>query len=522
MQARRALALAILLAVPLAVTGLAQAAPEDPLVVALDNLPVALRSAIRQAQNELLTDEADAQLAATQAYVDGFGSLEGPSGALADAELAQAYAWTEEVVNLVLQVPRRMGAVEQAAADCAAYFAPNATRSKGLGTVQQGVTGLNELDLLRDRLRGLLEAPPAAIPVDAVHLTQSLLDDWLLVRGVIAQECLVELANELDVQAPDLFAVLLPDWGYRTGQFAILGRTARTSIQIASPGLGLDVRPNLSGGRFRIDVQIPRDAPLGNNSIRVSDGQQHIDLVLHVRLAPVTLLLDAPSRVRMDQEFAVAVTAVSPLGRSEVDRARSELHWRGNDILLTLRQGQGGTNLDSGSPGRFALEVRTSSTDVLQAASRTVTVVVVDDVAAASQAESSPKFPPTLDPRLSLEGSSWWIFLVLLLLILALILLGIEALRRARQRERRGLAPEQPGRPMPEGISLLVGTAMMELRRMNRLPPGRTPREWITHEGGPDFVADAFDATRYGDFAEVVAPPRTQGWLGKIWPWRRA
>lgn len=485
--------------------GPAQGAPIDPVNVALEALPDALRSAIREAQSQLLADRAQRQLEDTYAYVQGFAALPPGQSGLQDEEVRFAYAWTEKIVSLALVIPRQLEDAESASASCTSYF-DDVPIGEGQATVRNGLSALTALQGMQSDLLDLLQAPPRLIDAGPVQEALTILENWQLSGGTAATNCLTSLAPLVQVDVDQLQARVVPSASFPTGTIRIYGIAQGGTITADSEQLQLHARTMTEeNGAFRIEHRLPPSTPLGRAVIAVGTPERVVHLNLTVGLASTHLLVQAPSRVATNQSFTIQIAVQSPAAIAQVDEARVRVSWNGQAQTLSPMNGRASAILNSGNAGQSTLEVEVLETAVLSDSSdsRRIEVVAVG---------KTLQSPPAEGPEFGLMAGG------AVIAAFALIVLFLAWQRRSR-RVKSELPSTLPSVERNwDSFQAAIAQFFERLRQQSAIPPGRTVQEWTSETRSPTAVADAFDALRYGGRKE---PPslreRGMAWVKQAW-----
>lgn len=536
MRARPSAILAVLLLALPAFAPVVAASSDDPMEpvrVALAALPGAVRLAIKEAEDHLLTDVSQRHLQDVRDYVAGFRDLPPGDGGLKDPRVRDAYAWTEDVVEVFLAIPGRFTTAETAGAFCRAYTSGDSS-AEAQRMVRDGLRALAAMRSLRDEAQRLLDHVPELVNATPVEEGLATLQAWQEGEGAQVEVCLIALAALLAIpaQPSNLFdAVLLPSTIYPSGHLRVVGHSSLGPVTVRAPTLNLDAAPTLAGSSFSLTHTVPRKTPLGPHAIAVRSGGQQIDLTLDVEKARVTLSIQAPTRVALNGTFTVRVQAASVAGPGEVDRATVTMTWESAARGLALKGGNAQTTLRAATLGRQALVVDYPGTDVLLPAHAAVLVDVVPRL---------PPIPPSPPPSNGLGfgvgfvaggrqlldqfGSTILLLVLLILVLLAFLAAAILSQRRAA----RDAAWRRPTLAKPTTFpssSIVQGFAFLfdVLRRRGIVPPGRTVREWLPSADAPEGMARQFDEVRYGGRAEGSEERSpTLAWARAAWRrWRR-
>jgi hypothetical protein len=508
------------LTAPAAPASAADGKPLEPVRVALGELPGTVELAILEAEDRLLSSEAQHRMAVVHAYVQGFAALPAGSAALADPATRAAYSWAEEAVETALGLPQQLDALEAAGSTCRSYG--NAGTAEQIeGALTEGPHAEATLQVLRSEMDALAARVPAGVDRTPFDRTVALLAGYLSAEGSDIHACLATLhAPDRTADLPDLFAVVLPPETFRTGHVRVVG-TVRGASDVAASASSLSVsgRAQAANGTFRIPLTIPRGAALGDHTITVKAGSLSAAANVTVAKAEVSLSLQAPSRVVANTTFTALVSVSSPAGTALVDRVPVRLSWRGNETSLALHNATARRSLDSGRPSASALVPLNASfagDDVLAPANATLAVEVYKPGAVAT-AQANPFGVPL----------SWfWWLLVLIAGVGGAILLYLMPVILHRARGSRGQAlrgnPSPPRWPGAASFVAAVAALFDLLRRRRLAPPGQTVREWLGAHGGPDAIADRFEAVRYGGAPEDDQLRKTGlSWAEKAWErWR--
>lgn len=508
------------LAAPAAPASAADAKALEPVRVALQGLPGAVELAILEAEDRLLSSEAQHRLAVLHAYVQGFQALPAGSAALADPATRAAYTWTEDAVETALGLPQQLDAFEEAGALCRSYG--NAGTPEQVGrALRQGPLAEATLRVLQSELAALAARAPAGIDRTPFDRTRALLEGYLAAEGTDVHACLETLHAPDPSQSadlPDLFAVVIPPDTFRTGHVRVVGTVRGAGdVSASSSTLAASGRAAVENGTFRIPLDIPRGAALGGHTVTVAAGSLRAAANLTVGKAEVSLSVQAPSRVVANTTFTAFASVSSPAGTALVDAVPVHLSWRGNGSSVALHNATGRRPLDSGAPDpRVLLDASFAGNDVLATANATLAVEVYQPGAVVA-AQHAPFGVPL--------AWFWWL-LVLIAAVGGAILLYLMPVILHRARGSRGQALRgTPSPPRWPGAATFVAAvaALFDLLRRRRLaPPGQTLREWLDAHGGPAVIADRFDAVRYGGAPEDEQLRKTGlSWAEKAWArWR--
>ena len=478
-----------------------------PLQVALDALPDALASAIREAEDHLLADEAQRDIDELQAYVQGFRTL--PDGGLQEVGLQEAYAWTQDVVEAFTALPGLIARMERAGNQCA--YGDDLTSATGAPVVSAGRGSYASLRHLADELAALAARAPTQIDATPVQRSFDLLTPWLDSEGVDVQTCIVELAERLGLSQEFLDAILVPSIIHPGGRVRVVGSLQPAGpVAIAIPTLGI-AQEAAASDIINASFIVPRAAALGNHTVHLASGEQALDLKLVVAKQPTTLRLDVPRRVLPDSDIRVAIRVDSRLGTDEVDRAAVRLEWT-TASMLALSGGRAATTLATGEVGSRVLTATYEGTEALAASRQSVAIVV---------AEAPEAGVPSDGPLVNPPGASG--FDVLQLIVLVLVASGAAlaiavVIRRRRRRPAPAGAPESRETFPESSFADAVGWLFGRLRASGTVPPGRTVREWVTENPGPVQAADDIDRIRYGGAPEAPTTRRRGlAWLRGLW-----
>ncbi|HUR60839.1 MAG TPA: hypothetical protein VM286_00550 [Candidatus Thermoplasmatota archaeon] len=541
MRARTSATLAaLLLALPVLAPAAAAARddPMEPVRVALAALPGAVRLAIREAEDHLLTDVSQRRLQDVRDYVAGFRDLPEGEGGLRDPEVRKAYAWTEDVAEVFLAIPSQFTDAETAGAFCRAYT-EGSSRAEAEHMVRAGLHALASLRALHAEAERLVAETPALVNGTPVREALGTLLAWQEGEGAQVEVCLLELAAILAIPAAasrvfDAFVV--PPLIHPGGRIRVFGHSTLGTVQVQAPALGLQATPSLARDAFSVSATVPRNTGLGTQAIAVRSGGQRIDLQLDVQRAMVHLSLQAPPRVALHAEFVVRVQATSLAGSTEVDRALVSISWEGLDQAIHLREGSAQVTLTASSLGRQPLAAGYPGTDVLLPARAQATIDVVPRLPPDPTSPSGggpgalarlfgSVFAPGTGHQLLDQFGLLILVLVLLILVALALLTAVILMQRRAARDAAWRRPTLARPTTFPSDSIVRGFAFLfeVLRRRGLVPPGRTVREWLPTAEAPDGLAQQFDEVRYGGRPETAEERKPAlSWARAAWRrWRR-
>lgn len=514
-----------------------------PLNVALRDLPGIIALALNESAYQLLSDQAQAQLAVELEYVRGFSDLPAGEAALQDQDLRQAYAWLERVVETAAAIPSTFDDSQRAGATCRAHMA-GVPAADPEGTVRLGLDAIDRLAVLRGELEFLVDEAPSLLDVAPLREAVALIEGYWIEVVPEIQACLEQLLDELEAEGAlsgtdgnsigtdgkrgsrtVIKAILVPTKSYPTGHVRVIGSApSGSTVRVTSASLDVDGSPGLVKGSFRLPFTVPRDAFLGNHALTVAAAGAQLQLSLPVGKAPVFLDLQAPGRVLANSTFTATVKVTSPVSLDDVDTVPVRLTWRGAQSSLALQDGVATKALATGAPQRLVLEATFAGSGLLAAARDNVTIDVVEarDLPSTNVERTTRGLftaPATID-------WFWWILMAVLAVLFAMALyyspVVLHRVRGQSSQVVRGRRPP-PRWPGARTFAAAIGALFAMLRRAELIAPGRTVQEWMRKMRAPAGLADQFDAVEYGGLPEP-ADATVQGvhWVRAAWErWKR-
>jgi hypothetical protein len=200
-----------------------------------------------------------------------------------------------------------------------------------------------------------------------------------------------------------------------------------------------------------------------------------------------------------------------------VDLGALAVTWRGQTHIHPLVDGSAVVRLQAGPARDEELRVEYLGTEAVAPATLQLTIQV--------RAAAPPSVAPTRS-GLAAPPALTGLALALVVLLVAGLAVVVGVLGRAAWRKRArapGGAAREEDAPWPQfpGAASFVaamGLWFALLRRLRRVRPGETVREWIARTGGPGAAADGFDQARYGGLPESEGlRERGLAWLRRSW-----